>query len=193
MMYNAATMKLGQQDTQQSLHPFTPRSRQQESTQQQEGIRPALRGMEFDHQDKDNSQQEHAQITPATLSTPRRNLTRLAVVNTQQWNSGCTQLKVTIEPSTRANRSPLPWSFCKQNTPPMKCYKSRCQSLQMRTLNGFSNSSAWADGFTAESEIPRLGQIVSLPNPRCRMGFQLKPSFAHRALLPNSIIKMNSP
>jgi hypothetical protein len=75
---------------------------------------------------------------------------------------------------------------------PIKFFENTCQYLQMRTLNGFSNSTAWADSFTAESEIPRLGQIVSLPNPRCRMGFQLKPSFAHRALLPNSIFKMNS-
>jgi hypothetical protein len=67
------------------------------------------------------------------------------------------------------------------------------KSLQMKSLNGFSNSSAWADGFTAESEIPRLGKIVSLPNPRCRRGFQLKPSLAHRALPQNQFFfKMNS-
>jgi hypothetical protein len=33
-------------------------------------------------------------------------------------------------------------------------------------------------------QFSRLGQIVSLPNPSTKMGFQLKPSFAHRALLP---------
>jgi hypothetical protein len=32
-------------------------------------------------------------------------------------------------------------------------------------------------------QSPRLGQMVSLPNPSAEMGFQLKPSFAHRALL----------
>ena len=46
---------------------------------------------------------------------------------------------------------------------------------------------ARADNFTVESKIPRLGQIVSLPNPRCRMGFQLKPSLLTELFSQNSI------
>jgi len=69
---------------------------------------------------------------------------------------------------------------------------TQCQCVQMKSLNGFSNSLAWADSFTAESEIPRLGQIVSLPNPRCRMGFQLKPRLLTELFSQTQFSKMNS-
>jgi hypothetical protein len=76
------------------------------------------------------------------------------VDHTQQDNRGCVQLKKkTPKLSTRATeKMPSLTKSANEILPSMKFFESQCQYLQMRTLNGFSNLTARADSFTAESE-----------------------------------------
>jgi hypothetical protein len=88
--------------------------------------------------------------------------------------------KETPKPSTRAKeKMVLLAKPTNEMLSSMKFFESQCQIPA-------NEKPEWLLQFS------RLGQIVSLPNPSTKVGFQLKPSFAHRALLPNSIFQMNS-
>jgi hypothetical protein len=91
-------------------------------------------------------------------------------------NGECAQHKKTPNPLHTCQRKRL--SFSKTENEILLRQISlnhNANYLQMKSLNA--------------SPISQLGQMISLPNPSAEMGFQLKPSFAHRALLQIQFLK----
>jgi hypothetical protein len=94
-------------------------------------------------------------------------------------NIGGVQLKEVPKLSTRAKEEmPLLTQYANKMPSSMKCFKSRCQSLQMKRLNGFSNLPVRTDGFTTEFE--------------CRNRFPAETLVFSPSCSPNSISQMNS-
>jgi hypothetical protein len=63
-----------------------------------------------------------------------------------------TQRKTPKLPTRAKEKMPSFPKYSNEILPSMKFFESQCQYLQMRILNGFSNLTARADSFTAESE-----------------------------------------
>jgi hypothetical protein len=95
---------------------------------------------------------------------------------TGKWRMRPTQRRRPY-PSHVPKENALSSFFCECNSSLNEDLRTQCQYLQMKSLNGFSNSLARAVSFTVESEIPRLGQIVALPNPSAEWVSSLNPRF----------------
>jgi hypothetical protein len=136
----------------------------------------SARGNGNGQQEKNDSQQNDTpKIMPTMISTPRKKLVSASSdqhAATEWW---CTQLKEMFKPSlVPIEKMSLLATSANQTPSSMKCFKSRCQSLQMKSLDGFSNLQLGRYCFNLETEFSLQG----FRNPRLKLASSLQTIFS---------------